>query len=276
MMFEKPPLTAKWPFLALDAILLVIAGYILHHAKPPFGWMEIGSVSVLGSIAAWVGVTPFLRDHQAAVKLYEQANLSDTLTQIGELQSVAQKIGLATSQWQGVQEASAKTVASANSLVERMQVETKTFGSFLTEADQREKQTLRLELEKLRRSEQDTLQVIVHLLDHVFALFQAGVRSGQDPLIAQLGQFRAACLDATRRIGLVAHDAHPGDPFDPNLHQTVDGTSPEPGTPVTQCIACGYSFQGHGLRRIVVAIEGQGTPSSAASEPTAGSTPDRR
>lgn len=254
MMYDTPPRTTKWPFLVFDVILLALAGFILNQATHPLGLVEIAAVSTLGVIAAWVAATPFLRDHNAAVKLYEQANLSGTLAQIGELESVAQKIAMASSQWQGVQETSARTVSTASQLVDRMTHEAKAFSSLLTEADQREKQNLRLELEKVRRGEQEQLQVLVHLLDHVYALYLAGLRSGQDGLVAQLGQFRAAVQDATRRIGLVAHEAQPGDAYDPNLHQTINGSSPTPGTPIDQCVACGYSYQGQGLRRIVVAI----------------------
>jgi molecular chaperone GrpE (heat shock protein) len=263
MMYDTPPRTTKWPFLLFDVILLALAGFLLSQAAKPLGTVEIAAVCALGIIGAWVAVTPFLRDQSAAVKLYEQANLSGTLAQIGELESVAQKIALASSQWQGVQETSARTVSTASALVDRMSSEAKAFSNLLTEADQREKQNLRLELEKVRRGEQEQLQVLVHLLDHVYALYLAGIRSGQDGLVAQLSQFRAAVQDATRRIGLVVHEAKPGDGFDPNLHQTINGSDPAAGTPIDHCVACGYSYQGQGLRRIVVST-GAGLPEPAS------------
>ncbi len=44
-------------------------------------------------VAAWIGITPFLKDHAAAVKLYEQANLSGTLAQIGEFSFLVAALG---------------------------------------------------------------------------------------------------------------------------------------------------------------------------------------
>lgn len=263
MMFETPPRTVKWPFLLFDLVLLGLAGFLLNRATSPLVVSEVVVVSALVALAAWIGIAPFLKDHAAAVKLYEQANLSGTLAQIGEVQSVALKIAAASAQWQGVQEMSARTAGAAGELVSRIEAQTQAFKEFFVEADQREKHTLRLEIEKLRRGEQESLGVLVHLLDHVYALCQAGARSGQEGLIQQLRQFRAACLDATRRIGLVAHDAQPGDEFEANVHQTIDGSIPPVGSRVARCIACGYSFQGQALRRIVVACE-VGSASGAA------------
>lgn len=259
-MYETPPRTAKWPFLLFDAVLLALAGFILARANPPLDATEIAFVSALTIVAAWIGITPFLKDHAAAVKLYEQANLSGTLAQIGELQSVAEKIAGASAQWQGVQEIAGRTVASASDLVSQIRAESSGFKQFFAELDQREKQTLRIEIEKLRRAEQESLHVLVHLLDHVYALYQAGTRSGQDPLIQQLAHFRGACLDAVRRIGLVAHEAQPGDLFDTNVHQTMDGSELPAGSRIATCIACGYTFQGQALRRIVVAPENAALP----------------
>lgn len=263
MTHDTPPRTIKWPFFLFDALLLALGIFLLHQAAKPLGTVEIAAVCGLGIVAAWVAITPFLRDHTAAIKLYEQFNLAGTLAQISELKSVAEKIAMASSQWQGVQDISAKTVSTAGSLVDRMQAEAKAFSSLLTEADQREKQNLRLELEKVRRHEQEHLQVLVHVLDHVYALFLAGVRSGQDSLVAQLSQFRAAVYDATRRVGLVAHEARAGETFDPNIHQTINGAEPPAGSLIEHCIACGYSYQGQGLRRIVVALQSGGTSETA-------------
>jgi molecular chaperone GrpE (heat shock protein) len=104
------------------------------------------------------------------------------------------------------------------------------------------------------------------------------VRSGQQPLIQQLGQFRAACLDTVRRLGLVAHEARPGDEFDPRYHQTPDGKDPAPGAKIAGTIAAGYSYQSQPVRRILVAIQKDEptapapTGSESAPEPAAESS----
>ena len=71
----------------------------------------------------------------------------------------------------------------------------------------------------MRRAEAEWIQIVVHILDHVFAVFQAANRSGQPALAEQMGHFQNSCRDAARRIGLVATLVKAGDPYDPNLHK---------------------------------------------------------
>ncbi len=114
---------------------------------------------------------------------------------------------------------------------------------------------LRLEVEKLRRAEAEWLQIMIHILDHVFAVFQAAHRSGQASLADQMGQFQNSCRDAARRIGLVATLGKTGDPFDPNLHKLVDNASPNGNAIIADTLATGYTFQGQIIRRPLVALK---------------------
>jgi molecular chaperone GrpE (heat shock protein) len=125
---------------------------------------------------------------------------------------------------------------------------------FLTRANDGEKATLRLEIEKLRRGEKDSLQVVIHLMDHCFALFQAAAASGQPQLIQQIGNYRNACIDATRRVGILPYEAQPGEPFDAERHEIADGSTPPTGATVGRTVAWGYTIQGEGIRRIQVAL----------------------
>ena len=280
MPIPEAPKISKWPFLLGDALLVGAGAFILHTNPWPIPPIPLGLAVGCFVAGAWMAITPFVREHTAAVKLWEQANLAEAAQQIDQLATLANQIAAATGQWQNVQEISGKTVASASELAGKMSNEARAFAEFIQRANDQEKQTLRLENEKLCRGEGDFLQVMVHLLDHIFALFGAAVRSGQQPLIQQLGQFRAACLDTVRRLGLVAHEARPGDEFDPRYHQTPDGKDPAPGSKIAGTIAAGYSYQSQPVRRILVAIqkdepapaavpagEEQGTP-TAVPEPS--------
>ena len=229
MSLTEAPRTAKWPFLLADLVLVGAAGWLAWNAAPVWTWKEMVAVGGLLGLGSWVFIQPFLRDHEAAVMLWEQSNLASAAQQLGSLDAVAKQIA----------------------------AEARGFTEFLARSNDAEKGALRLEIEKLRRGEQEVVQVILHLLDHCHALFQAAVNSGQPQLIQQLGAYRAACLDAVRRIGLVALEARPGEPFDPQRHQAADGSEPAPGTPIRGTIAPGYNIQGSGLRRIVVVVEGQ-------------------
>ncbi|MSU36996.1 MAG: hypothetical protein EXS36_18245 [Pedosphaera sp.] len=268
MTYDTPPRVMKWPFLIIDLLLVGLAYYVVTHAVLPLNRWEIGAVSALCIVAAVLGVIPFLRDHRAAVQLYEQANLAAATAQLQELGAVATQIRNATNQWHGVSESAARAVQSAGEISARMGSESKAFAEMMTKAREHQNRTTQLELDKLRRGEGELLQVIVHLIDHTYALFQAANRSGQPQLIQQLGQFRAACLDTCRRIGLVPHEARVGDPYDPQIHQTLREIPPADGTKIAQTIACGFTFQGQPLRHIVIACEGDPMP---GQPPEAGS-----
>ena len=99
------------------------------------------------------------------------------------------------------------------------------------------------------------MQVLIHVLDHVFALWRAGVNSGQPQLAQQLTHFRAACLDVSRRVGLASHEARPGDAYDPAIHRLPDGSNAPAGARVAELAAPGMSYQGQGVRPILVTVD---------------------
>ena len=218
-------------------------------------------------VAALLAIMPFRMHYQALVRFAESDELNDTVAQINKVDAAAEQIRTATAQWQGVQEQSARTVTAAREISERIVAEAKAFSEFMQKADGHEKATLRLEVEKLRRSEGQWLQLLVHLLDHVYALRQAGARSGQPNLEAQLSRFGEACHDVVRRVGLIPFDSASGDAFDSEKHQVVDGQpEPEPGAQIGQTLTSGYTFQGQMIRRSLVSIH-SAIPAAPAAEP---------
>ena len=254
MPIQEAPRLVKWPFLLGDALLVGAAAFLISTASWPLSRWEIAAVVPCFIIGAWLAVLPFIREHNAAVKLWEQSNLAEAAQQLDQLVTIANQISAATTHWQSVQDSAAKTVASGDDLAKKMTAESRAFAEFLQRGDAQEKAAMRLEIDKLRRGEGESLQVVIHLLDHIYALLLAGVQSGQAPLAQQLGQFRGACLDTVRRLGVVAHEARPGEDFDPKAHQTPDGQEPGPDAKVAGTLACGYTFQGQAVRRILVAI----------------------
>ena len=56
-----------------------------------------------------------------------------------------------------------------------LSTEARAFGDFLRKSNDAEKSHLRLEVDKLRRSENEWLQILVRILDHIFALHQAAM-----------------------------------------------------------------------------------------------------
>lgn len=246
----------KWPYYVADVVLAVLAIWIVSHYPNPLPFWPATLMVGCVVAAAVLGVWPHRMEYQTAVQFAEADGLADTVKEIRNLQTVAEQIRLATGQWQGVQEHSAKSVAAAREVSERITAEAQAFAEFMQKANDSEKATLRLEVEKLRRGEGQWLQVLVHLLDHIFALHQAGARSGQPNLEAQLARFQEACRDVVRRVGLTPFEAGPDEPFDAGKHQVPEGQPrPAPEARIALTLAAGYTFQGQMVRRSLVALQ---------------------
>lgn len=255
MAIPSSPKIVKWPFVLADFVLVASAFLMAWRTKwsfPPLTVLGLTGCIIVGAVLM---VVPFLMEHMAAVKLWEQSNLADAAQQLDQWVTCANRMTATTSHWQETQAASQKASESARQLVDRISAEAKAFSDFLQRTELQEKQSLRFELEKVRRQEGELLQVMVHLLDHTFGLWQAGERSGQPQLAQQLSHFRSACLETARRVGLVAYEAVAGSPFDPQAHQTADGQEPPPGSVISTTVATGYTFQGQPVRRILVTIQ---------------------
>ncbi len=274
-MSERPETRlARWPSLSLAVCLAsamaldFFAWWVADKSEHPINiWIAVLVLAAVGG-AAWVAILPFYTDVQNATKLGELEKLQSAASQIQNLEMVGTQITIATAQWQNVQEHNAKAIESAKQVSEEMSEEALRFADFMQKANDSEKATLRLEVEKLKRAETDWLQVLVRVLDHVYALHRAGKHSGQQNLVDQLAHFQNACRDAARRIGLVAFAPAAGDGFEPGQHQTADGRKDIPeDAKVFETVAPGYTFQGQMLRPALVLIDAPKVqPADAPSE----------
>ncbi|HOA59880.1 MAG TPA: nucleotide exchange factor GrpE [Verrucomicrobiota bacterium] len=255
------------PFVVGDLLLVAAALVIWQQAHRPMSAIEVCAFAACVALGAMLAVWPFRLRHHAELKLVETDGLADTLRQIEQVQDVADRIETATGQWQTAHEHAAKTVAAAREVMDRMTEEQRAFQAFMQRAEDSERHHLRLETTKLRRAEGDWLQVLVRILDNVYALYLAGVRSGQPRLIHEFTQFQNACRDAARRVGMVPIAAAPGTPFDPERHQVSDANATVPkGATVLETMAIGHLFQGQLLRRALVTLQPQAAaPASTTS-----------
>lgn len=260
----------KWPFFLADAFMLGLAYFLFYwQAKLPLTRWEVIACAVCVTLAALLGILPYLLEYRAIikygalVKLIETSSLRDASDKIQNLESCVAQISSAADQLQSAQSQADKTAALANQITDRMAQEVKEFTDFMQKANDGEKTTLRLEVEKLRRSEGEWLQVLVFIMDHIFALNKAAERSGQENLIKQLGHFQNACRDAARRIGLTPLEAAVGEAFDGQKHQLPEGETSQ-DAPIAETLVCGYSYQGKPLRRPLVKLASEAKPAPAA------------
>lgn len=255
------------PFL-VGAVLFDVLGYFIMVKSPaPLTQWVTGAVIICVGTGAWLSILPFWWDAKANLRMDEVDTLAVSTRQIQNIQKVADQITTATAQWMTVQEHSSAAVDSAKKISEEMGAEAIRFAEFMKQANDREKAALRLETEKLKRAEADWLQILVRILDHIHALHQAGLRSGQKNVVEQLTHFQNACRDVARRVGLVGFGANPGDAFDEALHQPVEpGQEAGEGARVQDTIALGYTFQGQQIRRAAVTLASETEAGQPADE----------
>jgi molecular chaperone GrpE (heat shock protein) len=261
----------KWPFFLGDAFMLGLAYYLFYwQAKFPLSQWEVVACALCVVLAAMLGILPYLLEYRAVikygalVKLIETSSLCAATEKIQNLESCVAQLGAASDQLQNAQIQADQTTNLARQIAERMAHEVKGFTEFMQKANESERATLRLEAEKLRRNEGEWLNVLVFMLDHIFALTKAAERSGQDNLIKQLAHFQAACRDAARRVGLVPVLAIAGESFDAQKHQLPEGETATAGN-IVELMACGFSYQGRLLRRALVRLTEAANDSAPAT-----------
>jgi molecular chaperone GrpE (heat shock protein) len=243
-----------WPFILVDIFFLGLAALLLRVGHRPFLWWEAGFLMLCAAGGAWSFLTPFLRRYELEQGFSQVKLLADATGQIEKLEELATQISHATAQWHDVQNRSAETAEGARTVADKMTTEAKAFVEFMKKAGESEKAHLRLEVDKLRRTETEWIQIVVHILDHVFAFSQAARRSGQPALVEQVGQFQNSCRDAARRVGLAPTLGQEGEAFDPKLHQLAEDKTPGDNAVVADTVLSGYQFQGKLLRRPVVVL----------------------
>jgi molecular chaperone GrpE (heat shock protein) len=244
-----------WPFLAADALFLALAALLLRQGHKPLLWWEAVLLIACVAAGACCCLLPLLRRNQDEQALAQARLLGDALNQLQKIDEVAAQMVGATNQWREFRQQTDEISASTKSLAGSIAAEARTFSEFLQKANDSEKGHLRLEVEKLRRAETEWLQVVIHILDHVSALYLAARQSGQPGLIEQIGQFHNGCRDIARRVGLAPVTGREGERFDPNLHQLKEKEAPVENGAVGETLVPGYTYQGKLVRRALVALK---------------------
>ena len=270
---------AKWPFLLADAVLLTSAAGIVWKARHPIGPTEIYLVAGCVVLGVVLGCLPFILEYRATGKLIELNALGEVTGKIEDLKQFTTQVSTVTDQWARVQEATQggaeKTAAAAREMADRIAAEVRDFSEFQKKMNDAEKGALRLEVEKLRRSEGDWLKVLAYVLDRIFTLHTAAVRSGQPELITHIGGLQNACRDNARRVGLVCLTVEPGEKFNAERHHAHGLENPPIDGVVAETLAPGLAFQGRLVRPALVRLhEKEPAAEAPPVEPVAGKADD--
>jgi molecular chaperone GrpE (heat shock protein) len=255
---------AKWPFLLFAAALLIVAAILACRPAHAITQTEIILATASVALGALLGCLPFILEYRATKKLIEVNAVSTVAEQLQDLKKYSAQIAAATDQWALVQDATKgsaeKTAAGAHEIAERMAAEIREFNEFQAKLNDSEKAALRLEVEKLRRTEGEWMQVVVRILDHIFALHNAAARSGQPELAEQIAHFQNACRDAARRVGLTPFVAEPDEKFDAQKHRAHGVENPPAEAVAAETLAPGLTFQGRLIRPALVRLHEASAP----------------
>jgi molecular chaperone GrpE (heat shock protein) len=258
----------KWPFLAANAALLIVA--VISRAAHPISQTDICLSTGAVALGALLGCLPFILEYRATKKLVEINAVATVAEQLRDLKKYSAQVAAATDQWALVQETTKgnaeKTTVAAREIAARMATEIREFNDFQVKLNDTEKAALRLEVDKLRRTESEWLRVVARILDHIFALHNAAARSGQPELVEQINQFQNACHDAAHRVGLVPFVAAAGEEFDIERHRARGMEHPPTDGVVAETLAPGLTFQGRLVRPALVNLQGPTAPAEAAAE----------
>ena len=268
------------PFVAANVVLVLAAAGVIWKAAHPISLNVALVATGCVALGALLGCLPFILEYRAVKKLIEVNAVTTVVEQLGDLKKYSAQVAAATDQWASVQEATKgntdKTVIAAREIAGRMTEEIREFNEFQVKLNDTEKGALRLEVEKLRRTEGEWLQVVVRILDHIFALHNAAARSGQPELAEQIGNFQNACRDAARRVGLTPYNAAPDEKFDAQKFRAHGVETPPADAVVAETLAPGLTFQGRLLRPALVRLQDPNAPAAQApTEPAAEAGPEK-
>jgi molecular chaperone GrpE (heat shock protein) len=255
---RPPPTLPKWIFIVADLLLLAVCAWTIQQVLPyrtTGAYIVVAVAIVAWMVGAYLCVWPWILEFKAQTQHLENETLASALAQIERLEEVGAKVQNATGNWQSAQDAAVRVVNAAREIEDKIKADSKDFMEFAERVSNDEKQHLKLEIEKLRRSEAEWLQVAARMLDHTFALTTAAQRSGQQNVATQTSNFQSAVRDAARRVGLIPFHPTIGEAFDERTQQVEDpNAKPEPGSIVTDILATGFTFQGQLLRRALVRV----------------------
>lgn len=265
---NQPYRIAKTPFIVGDLLLLAMAGWIIWDVGGLPDGFQLGIVVGCLVVGMFFSTLPFLLDYRAELKRNEINEFQNLAEQLKALTQLEEHIRHATGQWQSIQDHCVSAVQNADKIAESMAQESTRFVEVMQSMDVSEKEHLRVEAEKLRRSEREWLQAAVRVMDHVFALHKAALQSGQPKLISQISNFQHAVVDVMRRMGLTPHEAELGTSYNKELHQVMGEDHKELTQPsVAETLAPGFTFQGRLVRPPLVRLVEQEDMPAIANGP---------
>ena len=251
-----PVVVPKWPFLFCDALFIGLAVWLgLQVELPIVPWL-VGCIFAAVVFGACFAAAPFYWEYRGEAMTVEIAQLSSVTKEVNKMEDVAKQIVECTGNWTQAQEASAQSVASAKEIASQIAEDATSFTTTMAELNDSRLKSLELEVEKLKRAEQDWGGIVIGQLDLVYRLRESAVLSGKKQFIETMTTFQSQCRDIARRVGLTVFEAEEGARFDAGQHQLADvDVKPSKDDRVASTTLPGFKLQGQLVRKVFVSLK---------------------
>lgn len=155
---DQTPRLPKLPFLVGDAILVVVAWFIVYQSDTPLTANAIAAVTACVAVGALLGVVPFLADY---ARKQDEA-LDDRQRGLESLartvNTAAEQIGIAANGLNEITDLLHKNLKHAEQLPHKLQEKIAEFNAQLDNAREDDREELEKEIAELRSSETERLQ----------------------------------------------------------------------------------------------------------------------
>ena len=249
-----PVSVPKWPFLFADIIFIGLGYWISTLIQGEAELWQVVSILTCAVLGASFAVAPFYFEYSAESKAVEIAQLTSVAKEVGKMEKVGELISEASKNWETIQDTSAQTAKLADEIASGIATTVKDHDKFMAAANTEQLATLKLEVEKLRRTEADSANSLINILDLVYRLERSAVASGKEQFIETMSLFQNQCRDVARRVGLVAVMVESGTPFVSEDHRLPDDGQDEEGKNVSETRLPGYRLQGKLVRKPLVRL----------------------
>ncbi|MBQ7589083.1 MAG: nucleotide exchange factor GrpE [Verrucomicrobia bacterium] len=247
---------SKMPFYVADAVLILAAICILAFAKHPLGGSACWALAIILGCGAWIAILPWFQENKNNAALSQLDGLRSVGECIQQMNTFSAGMNSAIASLANVQKMTEASARAASEAENKIVAHSQDFAERLSKAVSYEKSSLQMQIDKLRRAEDDWIHTGIGIMDHVLALSNAGIQSGKPEIAEQMRHFRGACLEFAARAGLQPFIPAPTDTYDPEKHILPPNTpTPEPGTRISRVLVPGFQYQGQLIRKAMILAE---------------------
>lgn len=182
MRLGSPARIKKWPFLVGDLCLLSLAFAIGRFSPNPFAPLSLILLVTCVAAGAFLAAAPFLIDFLENQRDEERQDREAFEANINRLHATAELLIRSAAQLKTLEEISAKTLQSAETLPYRIQEKLATLQEQAAQQEDEEKEALKQELQQLREAQAEKLLKVTDQVTRSVEALKKIERNWQHPV----------------------------------------------------------------------------------------------